>query len=326
MAELRLVGVSEDGQSLLLADESGDQHTISIDERLRAGVNGHLSRLGQLTMALESRISPREIQERVRAGESAEHVAITAGVPLERVLRFVGPVLREREHVADQARRARLSGSNGPSSLLADVVARAAARQGADPDDVSWDSARREDHSWVVLVTWPDGSAATWALDVMRHQATPLDAPARAISGLAEPQPQPGYSDFDPPFDPEAGFDARFDDPFDHRADGPDAAGSSHDDQRDDQRRHNVRAFTPRAVTPTLYDEDDESTDSADLHDAPDQARPAGADRQHPTTGDDSAAAKPPAPPAAPARASRSSRRARVPKWDDIMFGPKSKD
>jgi len=41
MAELRLVGVSEDGRHLVLADDSGDQHTIEIDERLRAGVNGH---------------------------------------------------------------------------------------------------------------------------------------------------------------------------------------------------------------------------------------------------------------------------------------------
>jgi hypothetical protein len=339
MAELRLVGVSEDGQSLLLADESGDQHTISIDERLRAGVNGHLSRLGQLTMALESRISPREIQERVRAGESAEHVAITAGVPLERVLRFVGPVLREREHVADQARRARLSGSNGPSSLLADVVARAAARQGADPEDVSWDSARREDHSWVVLLTWPDGSTATWALDVMRHQATPLDAPARAISGLAEPQPQTGYPDFDPEAGFDARFDAAFDDPFGHGpdvGDGPtdsDDAGSARDD------RHNVRAFTPRAVAPTLYDEakDQEHAEhQAEGGPAGRAGRDADEDAERPQRSDETTAAGPAAAarddsgtakqPSSAARPSRSSRRARVPKWDDIMFGPKSKD
>jgi Protein of unknown function (DUF3071) len=186
MAELRLVGVSEDGEHLVLIDDSGVQHTIVIDERLRAGVHGHLSRLGQLTMALESRISPREIQNRVRGGESAEHVAQTAGVPVERVLRFVGPVLREREHVSDQARRARLAGTNGPSPLLGDLVSAAASRRGIDADDVGWDSARREDHTWVVSTAWPDGSAALWGLDLLRHQATPLDAAARKISGLSD--------------------------------------------------------------------------------------------------------------------------------------------
>src|SRR5476651_2611130 len=162
MAQLRLVGVSEDGERLILADPQGVEHSLEIDERLRAGVNGHLSRLGQLTMALESRISPREIQNRVRSGESAEHVAQTAGVPVERVLRFVGPVLREREHVADQARRARLAGTNGPSPLLGDLVSAAASRRGIDPDEIGWDSARREDHTWVVSTAWPDGSAALW--------------------------------------------------------------------------------------------------------------------------------------------------------------------
>jgi hypothetical protein len=218
MAELRLVGVSEDGERLVLTDESGVQHTIVIDERLRAGVHGHLSRLGQLAMALESKISPREIQNRVRSGESAEHVAQTAGVPVERVLRFVGPVLREREHVADQARRARLAGTNGPSPLLGDLVGAAASRRGIDADDVAWDSARREDHTWVVSTSWPDGSAAIWGLDLLRHQATPLDAASRKISGLSDdgsdavsPAPGRGFPDFadSPDF---ARFDASEDD------------------------------------------------------------------------------------------------------------------
>ena len=119
MAQLRLVGVSEDGERLVLTDDDGVQHTIVIDERLRAGVNGHLSRLGQLTMALESRISPREIQNRVRSGESAEHVADSAGVPLERVLRFVGPVLRERATAQPRDARDRDAAEVGSGELAA---------------------------------------------------------------------------------------------------------------------------------------------------------------------------------------------------------------
>ena len=103
-------------------------------------------------------------------------------------------MLREREHVADQAKRARLAGTSpsgsGPSSLLADVVAKAASRSGIDADDVSWDSVRREDHTWVVTVGWPDGTVAMWALDLLRHQATAaLDPAARRISGLHDDVP-----------------------------------------------------------------------------------------------------------------------------------------
>jgi hypothetical protein len=303
MAELRLVGVSEDGQHLVLADDSGDQHTIEIDERLRAGVNGHLSRLGQLTMALESRISPREIQERIRAGESAEHLAVTAGVPLERVLRFVGPVLREREHVADQARRARLGGATGPAVLLSDVVARAAARQGADVDSVEWDSARREDHSWIVTVTWPDGTVGTWALDLLHRQATPIDATARKVSGL-----------------PDESIEAL------HRSIGRaiDLDEDEADAEVDEAADRNVHLFVPRAVEPTLdeagpgddgFGDDDHDTAVVDLS----AATPAQEAEPEVT--------QPAAPaPASANRSSRGARRARVPKWDDIMFGPKSKD
>jgi hypothetical protein len=298
MAKLRLVGVSEDGQHLVLADESGDQHTVEIDERLRSAVNGHLSRLGQLTMALESRLSPREIQERVRGGESAEHVAITAGVPLERVLRFVGPVLREREHVADQARRARLGGAAGPAVLLADVVARAAARQGVAADDVEWDSARREDHSWIVRISWPDGSVGAWALDLLHRQATPIDAIARRVSGLPDESIEALHRSIDVDYDAE-------------------------DDES------NVRAFVPRAVS----DVDDEAADdvgdaqSDEAGEPEDEHDTAVVDLSEPAPAEETPAQQPdPAQPTQPTRSSRSSRRARVPKWDDIMFGPKSKD
>jgi hypothetical protein len=320
MAELRLVGVSEDGRHLVLADDSGDQHTIEIDERLRAGVNGHLSRLGQLTMALESRISPREIQERVRAGESAEHVAITAGVPLERVLRFVGPVLREREHVADQARRARLGSAGGPSVLLSDVVARVTNRQSVDDDVVAWDSARREDHSWVVIVTWPDGSTATWALDLLRHQATPVDATARKVSGLADESIDALRRSIDlaDSRDAEEAEEAEAAHEAGEAGDVTDSADSQDD---------NVRTFVPRAVALTLDDEaiDTDSdtvgeTGAATVGETGAATEPGPDDEERAAAGPNDR--RPPATP----RSGRSSRRARVPKWDDIMFGPKSKD
>jgi hypothetical protein len=322
MAELRLVGVSEDGEHLVLADGDGTEHTIVIDERLRAGVHGHLSRLGQLTMALESRISPREIQNRVRGGESAEHVAQTAGVPLERVLRFVGPVLREREHVADQARRARLGGTAGPSSLLGDLVARAAQRQGFDEDLVNWDSARREDHTWVVTVGWPDGTTAVWTLDLMRHQATPIDAAARRISGVLEDAAGTG-----------AGDNATRD--FPDFADSPEFARFDADDTVDITNSDNVHPFVPRAVPDMSYTEDTADAADAASDDEGVAGGPAGAqlpalsedaDGAAADSGEPSPTADAPVPVPPRAQPARSSRRAKVPKWDDIMFGMKPKD
>jgi hypothetical protein len=302
MAELRLIGVSEDGERLVFADADGTEHTIVIDERLRAGVNGHLSRLGQLTMALESHISPREIQNRVRSGESAEHVAQTAAVPLERVLRFVGPVLREREHVAEQAKRARLAGSSGPTSLLGDLVGRAAARRGLDPDDVVWDSARRDDHTWVVTTAWPDDDGvAMWGLDLSRHQATPLDALARRVSGTPDGAPSDGSDSNDSDSNDEADFPNIADSPGFARFDAAESARPSPETDA------KVHRFVPRAVP-----------------DAVDEPEPV--DVVQPEAEEEPAAE--PAPDETPLRhqPGRSARRAKVPKWDDIMFGMKPKD
>ncbi len=329
MAELRLVGVSEDGERLVLTDDEGVQHTIVIDERLRAGVNGHLSRLGQLTMALESRISPREIQNRVRGGESAEHVAESAGVPLERVLRFVGPVLREREHIADQARRARLAGSSGPTSLLGDLVTRAASRREVDPDDVDWDSARREDQTWVVTTMWPDGTTAMWALDLLRHQATPLDAAARRISGsVDEAVDDSGASSRGFPDIANSPDFARFD------ANQTDAVRL----ESDTDAGAKVHQFVPRSVpTPVvglLVDDTaaDDVVEDIDLDDEvlADGDELSAVDAAVEDADDDTAAStEPSAEPAVgtPRRqGGRAVRRAAVPKWDDIMFGMKPKD
>jgi hypothetical protein len=329
MAELRLVGVSEDGERLVLTDDDGVQHTIVLDERLRAGVNGHLSRLGQLTMALESRISPREIQNRVRSGESAEHVAESAAVPLERVLRFVGPVLREREHIADQARRARLAGTTGPASLLGDLVTRAATRRGIDPDGVDWDSARREDQTWVVTTTWPDGTTAMWALDLLRHQATPLDAAARRVSGSVDEATDDsgtksrGFPDIanSPDF---ARFDANQTDAV-RLETGPDADTGA-----------KVHQFIPRSVPTAVEDlplhdtaAEDVSDEDTELDDEVLADVDASASSEAASDPDEATSAAPAAEPAAgtPRRqGGRAVRRAAVPKWDDIMFGMKPKE
>jgi hypothetical protein len=278
-------------------------------------------------MALESRISPREIQNRVRSGESAEHVAESAGVPLERVLRFVGPVLREREHIADQARRARLAGSSGPTSLLGDLVTRAASRRDVDPDDVDWDSARREDQTWVVTTTWPDGTTAMWALDLLRHQATPLDAAARRISGSVDEAiddsstSSRGFPDIanSPDF---ARFDANQTDAVRLESDADTGA--------------KVHQFIPRSV-PTAVEEplvDDTAVEDVVEQIELDDEVLADVDELSVADAavDDDGAVASTEPSAEPAtgtprrQGGRAVRRAAVPKWDDIMFGMKPKD
>ena len=103
MRSARLVGLTPDGKSLIVVTESGEELIIEADERLRAAVRGDRPRLGQLEIEMQTSLTPRDIQARIRAGESLEDVADGAGIPLDRVERFAAPVLAEREHVASMA-------------------------------------------------------------------------------------------------------------------------------------------------------------------------------------------------------------------------------
>jgi len=100
MADLRVVGT--DADHLLLVDDNGGGHRVALDDRL----HGALQRAAH---AGESRLSPREIQERLRAGASVEQIATAAGVSVERIRRWEGPVLAERAYALQRALATRYS-------------------------------------------------------------------------------------------------------------------------------------------------------------------------------------------------------------------------
>src|ERR1700760_3399521 len=151
MQELRFVAVSEDGQYAVLGVPGRSaRFTLPIDERLRAVALGQTSRLAQYEIEVESPLRPKEIQARIRAGETVEEIADAAGIPVERVRWFEGPVLAERGYVAEQAQNAsvRRQGDSTPGPRLRDIVGPPLPALGADPEDAQWDSRKHGDGSW----------------------------------------------------------------------------------------------------------------------------------------------------------------------------------
>src|SRR3954471_236685 len=143
MRPVRFVALSEDGHAFVLADEVGRLLALPIDDRVnaalkpeRAGGTATGTATGPDT---EASLSPRDIQARIRSGESAEDVARIAGVPVDRVLRYAGPVLQERAMLAQHARRARLKGAEKPTPL-AEVVNGRLSQHGIDTEKISWDA------------------------------------------------------------------------------------------------------------------------------------------------------------------------------------------
>lgn len=185
MPELRVVAVSNDGTRLVLKAADSTEYTLPIDERLRAAVRNDRARLGQIEV--ESHLRPRDIQARIRAGASAEEVAQLAGIPVERVRRFEGPVLAERAFMAERARKTpvrRHGESTGPQ--LGEAVAERLLLRGAEKESVLWDSWRRDDGTWEVLLVYRvagEPHSASWTYDPPRRLVQAVDDEARSLIG-----------------------------------------------------------------------------------------------------------------------------------------------
>jgi hypothetical protein len=184
MRELAFVGLSDDGASLVLSSSDGTRYTVPCDERLDAAVRRDRSRLGQLEIALDG-TSPRDIQLRVRHGQSPDDIAAASGLSVERVLRFAGPVLAEREHVAAQARETELR-EGGTARTVEATVTDVLTAGGVDTDLLEWDAWRRDDGRWSLLASWEPvdsvalgATAALWIYDPVGRTVV-SDDPASA--------------------------------------------------------------------------------------------------------------------------------------------------
>jgi hypothetical protein len=174
--DLTLVGLTEDKQRLVLVNAAGEEFTLPADARLRAALRGDHARLGQLEITMDSALRPRDIQSRIRAGESPESVAAAAQTTLDRVMGYATPVLAERAHIADRAQQAsvRRKAGEGPARVLADAVAERLLARNVDPATVEWDAWRREDGRWTLVADYRSGESA-------RHAEFVFDAPGRYV-------------------------------------------------------------------------------------------------------------------------------------------------
>jgi hypothetical protein len=195
MQDLQLIGVHEDGEHLLLSGVDGARFRMRVDEPLRAAIRRDRPRLGQLQIEIDGGLRPRDVQALIRAGVSAEEVADRAGWSVDKVHRYEGPILAERENVAALARKARLRARTGVSlggsapTLSARVAERLQGR-GVDVTGASWDSWRAGDGPWTVVLTFAAGGRqrqASWSFDLADRTVSAVDDEARWLSEDVQP-------------------------------------------------------------------------------------------------------------------------------------------
>ena len=195
MDELELVRLHEDGEHLVLRATGGTQFTLPITEALRAAVRRDRPHLEHLRAEGERNLAPREIQARLRAGDSVEEVAEAAGLGVEHVRRFAGPVVAEQEYVVERVRGSR-QGHEDDAPTVGELVAQRLAARDVVPDAVEWSAARQPGASWVVTAAFEVGTGsrtARWTYDAGTRALHALDDEARWLSGTDAPRdPTPG--------------------------------------------------------------------------------------------------------------------------------------
>jgi hypothetical protein len=331
MRELRLLRQdAERGNLIFKAADSDDQYLLHVDDMVRAAVRFEvphtIERAGEAPRPVpapaappEPAISPREIQMRVRAGDSPEAVAADCGIAVEKVLRFAAPVVEERARIADEARRARARrpSGDGPAVVFGEAVDERYAAHGITPTSVRWDAYRREDGEWIVVARWHGGEgehSAEWVFHRAGRSVTPVDEaaadllsdrPIRPVRPAAETRPAlsvapplvPGVVAFPPMPDARTGPVPVLDEVFDQE--------STLDQPRD------VPALPPRQPGSTVVAVDEELPG----FDAPplplgiaEPARVTNLGSARREESDEERAA-----------------RARIPSWDDILLGVRRK-
>lgn len=179
MQDLRLVGVHDGGEHLLLSGTGGEIYRLRIDEALRVASSRTPQGFGRPASPVDKpsaepsvALSPRDIQSRIRSGATAEDVARESGLDLARIERYEGPVRAERDYMAQQAQKVEVatapphhdgyrSAFGDDAANLGEMVSHRLTAYGLDSDAVEWDAWRRPDGSWNLVARFESDAETT---------------------------------------------------------------------------------------------------------------------------------------------------------------------
>ncbi|WP_066518735.1 septation protein SepH [Curtobacterium ammoniigenes] len=176
MQDVRVIGV-ESG-ALLLANDTGSEFRLPVTSTL----TGHIRKAGTDGQP-HRRISPKDVQARIRAGASAEQVAAAMEIDTEYVRRYEGPVLAERAFILDAAQRVRVHPDGERSDTFgADITARL---EDGGAADIRWEAWKDPETGWRVQVHYRAAEVdhdAQWTFEPKTAALTALNDDANRLS------------------------------------------------------------------------------------------------------------------------------------------------
>lgn len=186
MTRLSLVGPADDGENLIVTSESGERFTLPISDELRRAIRHAraITPAGATVPPVTSGLSPKEIQQRIRAGLNATELAEITGEDVRAFEKYEVPVIAERSYIADLAKGTRIGRDVG-APVLGDLVADRLASRGVDTGGIVWDAWREVDEPWQVSASYVAGGRnvrACWTFDHSARAVTAEDDEARWLT------------------------------------------------------------------------------------------------------------------------------------------------
>lgn len=182
MTTLTFVSLQADGTHLVLSDNSGHTFHLPITPELRAAIRKPAPQLS--VPPSDTTLRPRQIQSMLRAGVSVAEIAAAGNTTEDRVRRFEGPIIAEREWAISQAQECAVGRELG-SPTLGDLVINRLAERGVDTDALQWDAYREDNAPWTVTVSYVAGEqerCARWRLDPQTCSVRALEDEARWLT------------------------------------------------------------------------------------------------------------------------------------------------
>jgi hypothetical protein len=185
VSELFVTGRSPDGNFLELESEDGSSFTVEISEELR-GLVVRPRLVSVVNSDEHSVVTVKEVQARLRAGETLGSIARTTDWSIEKIEKFSGPILQERAYVIGLALVAQLRKEKHSPTLSVATISQLAPR-GVDMEIVEWNTWRLPDGRWNIVLAYPtkDGgtSEANWSFDLINRTLEAVDDGAIWIAG-----------------------------------------------------------------------------------------------------------------------------------------------
>ena len=184
MRDLRVVG-SDEG-SITLEAIDGDRFRLVVDEHVKSAV-----RSASNANHSSPSVSPRDIQDRIRAGETVAQIVEQSGAPEEFVNKFAQPVIDELEHIVASALAIRITIAgdrfNDPhQEEFGELIAGRLLSSGAD--QVTWTSRRTEGGVWALTAQYSlngHPGEALWTYEPRRFLLAPDNESAIALSNYS---------------------------------------------------------------------------------------------------------------------------------------------